>query len=173
MNAQGAKIIDAVSISAERRHDERNRLQRTFSVLLFSVFVVVDLLALVAGASSYGSLISMQNDNDARILSLGPIASSVHANDSTGGVASGEGPEGRALVLIQSDAAGSYETRIYLYEGNIVQEYSLAGAPYTPQKATVLAASETFDFSYENDLLTVTTDAGSVKVALRNLQGGE
>lgn len=172
MNAYDSDILNAVSLSAHRKTDKGGEVQRTFSILLFSVFVVVDLLALMAGASAYGAITKMQNASDARIMSVGPIVSSIRANDATGGITSGEGPEGRSLVLVQRDSEGAYETRIYLYEGKIVQEFVLEGAPYTPDRATELVDSSTFDFTYEDGLLTVTTDAGIAKVALRNLQGG-
>ena len=173
MNTQGTKIVDAVSYTASHKIEKGNGLQRVFSILLFTVFVVVDLLALAAGASSYGSLTKMQASNDARITSLGPVISSVRANDIDGGVRkSSDAPEGEALVLTQSDDQGTYETRIYLYKGKIMQEYALANAPYTPSKATELASSSTFEFSYDNNVLTIKTDAGEGKVALRNQQGG-
>lgn len=173
MSTHGTEIVDAVSYSASRKIDKGNSLQRAFSILLFTVFVVVDLLALAAGASAYGSLNSMQSTNDARIMSLGPIISSVKANDTKNGVGrSGDAPEGEALVLTQKDMQGTYETRIYLYQGKIVQEFALAGSPYTPNKATPLAESSTFSFSYDKGVLTINTDAGECKIALRNMQGG-
>ena len=172
MSSHDTKVFDAVANSAGSKKKDSHRLQRAFSLLLFTVFVVVDLLALVAGASSFGSLTAMQNANDQRIMTLGPIISSVRANDASGSVSAGKGPEGRALVLTQSDAEGSYETRIYLHEGKIVQEYALADAPYAPEKATALADSSSFEFGYGNGLLTVRTDAGEAIIALRNQQGG-
>lgn len=172
MNSHEAEVIDAVSLSAHHSRNESHGLQRAFSILLFTVFVIVDLLALMVGASSYGSITAMQTANDQRITTLGPLLSNVRANDMAGGVASGVGPEGRSLVLVQSDAEGTYETRVYLYEGKIMQEFALAGSPYTPSKATALSESSTFDFSYDRGLLTIRTDAGNVSVALRNLQGG-
>ncbi|MBR3316652.1 MAG: DUF4860 domain-containing protein [Atopobiaceae bacterium] len=177
MSTYGNEIINAVTVSAgtRRKLEKGHGLQRAFSVLLFSVFVVVDLLALVAGTSSFGSITRMQHANDQVIMTLGPVTSTVRANDVSGGVAvADEGPEGRALVLVQRDdvTGETYETRIYLYEGSIVQEYALGGSPYTPDRATALARSETFDFAYSDGVLTVTTDAGVAKVALRNLQGG-
>lgn len=173
MNTHGTEFVDAVSYTATRKIDKGNSLQRAFSVLLFTVFVVVDLLALSAGASSYGSLTKMQNTNDARVMAMGPIISSVRANDAKGSVGrSKDAPEGEALVLTQKDEVGTYETRIYLYQGKIMQEFALANAPYTPQKATALANSSTFAFSYDKGVLTITTDAGQCKIALRNQQGG-
>lgn len=169
----GAEIMEAITTSAHHKTDKGDGLQRAFSLLLFAVFVVVDLLALVAGTSSYGSLTKMQQANDDRIMALGPIVSAVRANDAQGSVRmSDDAPETPALVLVQSDIEGTYETRIYLYEGKIMQEYALAGSPYTPGKATVLAESSTFDFSYSDGLLTISTDVGESKIALRNFQGG-
>lgn len=169
----GAEIMEAITTSAHHKTDKRDILQRAFSLLLFSVFVVVDLLALVTGTSSYGSLTKMQQANDDRIMSLGPIISAVRANDAENSVQqSDDAPETPALVLAHSDSEGTYETRIYLYEGKILQEYALAGSPYTPEKATTLAESSTFDFNYSDGLLTISTDAGEAKIALRNLQGG-
>lgn len=172
MSEHKSDVFDAVTVSSTHKVEKGGGLQRTFSVLLFAVFVVMDLLALVAGAHSFGSLIAMRSQNDQLIMTLGPITSTVRANDTSGGMETGKGPEGPSLVMVQSDAYGSYETRIYLYEGHIVQEYTLGGSPYTPQTATVLAESESFAFSYDKGLLTITTDAGEATIALRNLQEG-
>ena len=161
MSTYKSEVIDAVTASATHRTKRDHRLQRAFSILLFTVFVVVDLLALMAGASSFGSITKMQQSNDARVMTLGPITSSVRANDVNGGIATGNGPEGRSLVLLQKDD-----------QGTVKQEYALAGSSYTPEKATTLARSNTFSFSYDNGMLTIVTDAGEAHIALRNMQGG-
>ena len=102
----------------------------------------------------------------------GLICNVVRANDSKGAIAQGQGPEGKSLVVVEPLDSGTYETRFYLYEGKVVQEYSLAGSGYTPEKATEVTASDTFDFSYSDGLLAVTTDQGTAEVALRYMQGG-
>ena len=84
----------------------------------------------------------------------------------------GEGPEGKALVLRETlDGATSYETRIYAYQGKIVEEYVLAENEYMPEKAIALFDSDTFDFSYDNGLVTITTDDGTAAIALRSKEG--
>lgn len=173
MSLHNDEVIDAITLSAGVHNEKRNGMQRAFSILLFSVFVVVDLLALVAGTSAYGSLTSIQQTNDSRITALGPIASSIRANDMQDSVRkSNDAPESPALVLVSSDISGTYETRIYLYKGQIRQEYALEGSPYTPEKSTVLADSSIFEFTYKDGVLMITTDAGVSKIALRNRQGG-
>ena len=172
MSEYSTEVLDAIEVSSNKRIERRMSVQRIFSIILFSVFVIVDLLALVAGTQSYGSLVEMQAKNDSLIMVAGPIVSNVRASDAAGGVAEGKGPEGRSLVLVERDAYGTYETRIYLYHGHVVQEYALGGSPYTPEKATVLAESQTFSFNYEDGLLSIASDSGVSKVALRNQQGG-
>lgn len=172
MSEYSTDVVDAVVASSDHRLGSAQDLQRAFSIILFAVFVIVDLLALMAGAQSFGSINAMQSSNDKVVMTIGPIASNVRASDTAGGVTTGTGPEGEALVLVERDAEGTYETRIYLYQGHIVQEYSLGNAPYAPERATVLAESKTFSFAYDEGLLTIESDAGVSKIALRNEQGG-
>lgn len=71
------------------------------------------------------------------------------------------------LVLRETLPSGNYETRIYLSNGNIVEEYAVEGSPYGPATATVIAPSDTFSFSYTNGVLTIQTDSGETRVAIR------
>ena len=80
--------------------------------------------------------------------------------------------DGPALVLREALPSGVYETRLYRYDGVIMEEYTLADAPYEPGKATPIVRSSVFDFSYRDGLLTIVTDAGEASVALRSA-GGE
>ena len=91
--------------------------------------------------------------------------------DSVDAVGAGKGPEGRSLVLTERLDSGTFETRIYAYQGNIVEEYVLADSAYVPEKAIKLSDSDTFDFSYDNGLITITTDDGTAAVALRSKEG--
>ncbi len=164
-------MVEAVASTGKRVHS-RKTPGGGFAVALFAVFIVIDLLALVMGVSSYQSVNDMQQQTDQRMLLMGPIRSAIRANDTKDGVGVGKGPEGKSLVLLQHVGSDTYETRIYKYQGNVVEEYSLGGNPYTPERATVLAPSSSFDFSYDGGLLSVTTDAGTVHVALHTAKGG-
>ena len=142
---------------------------RLFTVLLFALFIVALLIAIMTGTGLYRALVEVRDQADDTRLATGLIANSVRAADSVDAVGAGEG---RSLVLTERLDSGTFETRIYAYQGSIVEEYALADAAYTPEKATPVVASERFAFSYENGLLTVETDDGSVQVALRSVRGG-
>ncbi len=146
---------------------------KAFQRILLVVFFAALLLALVAGVSVYRSVSAVQEQNNAAREGVGLICNVVRANDATGSIAVGKGPEGKSLVVVERLDSGTYETRFYLHEGKIVQEYSLASSQYTPEKASEVTASNTFDFAYSNGLLAIYTDGGTSEVALRNMQGGE
>lgn len=145
---------------------------RMFAAVLFGLFIIMLLLSFLVGINVYRALNTMAESESVQRLEQSFLANTVHSNDMIGAVEVGEGPEGKALVLRETiDGSSSYETRIYSSDGSIVQEYSLAGSPYVPEKAIKLIDSTRFDFSYENGLLTIYTDGGSVDVALRSAKG--
>ena len=141
---------------------------RIFSVLLIAVFFVALMGSLAAGASMYRSTVNaQQHANDLHLVS-GLLTNVVHGNDTAGAVTSAEGPEGEALVLVRSLASGTYETRIYLYKGHVVQEFSVAGRPFDPLGATELLEANSFAFEAKDDLLHFDIDDKGFDVAIRS-----
>ena len=173
---------------------------RVFTGMLFALVVITLLMAILAGPGVYKALHQEGDVADNQRLSLTLLANDVRANDQINAVAAAwvsadtvqlevaeagagldsatiEGAErcvldGPALVLRETLPSGVYETRLYSYDGTIMEEYALAEAPYDPEKATAIVDSSVFGFVYENGLLTIVTDAGKVSVALRS-GGGE
>lgn len=168
--------INYAVVSAFERSKRTTRKEassRTFTIVLMAVFFVVLMAGLAAGVSIYQSVSQVQSSANDMRLESGLLANSVHVADAIDAVEEGQGPEGKALVLVERLESGSYETRIYQYQGNIVQEYAIAGRDYAPDRAQVLAPSATFNYTYADNLLTVRTDQGSFNVALRSSQGGD
>lgn len=175
---------------------------RVFTVILFALFVIALLMAILTGTGVYRTLFQEGVAADNQRLSLTLLANDVRANDQVDAVAcawvtkddvrmtiaEGVGGldsataetqategcllDGPALVLRETLESGVYETRLYRYDGTIMEEYALADAPYDPEKATPIVDSAVFDFTYQDGLLTIATDAGEVSVALRS-GGGE
>ena len=155
------------------REEKTGRAARLFSPLFLAVLFVLMLVALVTGVNVYSRVAAAQRANNQSREGMELIINSIRANDATGSVAVGEGPEGRSLVVVQHLDSGTYEIRTYLYQGKILQEYAIQGAAYTPTAATELAESSTFSFGVSHGLFSITTDSGTCEVALRNLQGGD
>lgn len=167
--------VNYAIVSAFERSKEQGKKQksssRLFAVALMCVFFVALMAGLAAGVIMYKHVSNTQQDVNATHLQSGLMANIVHVNDNLQSVTTGEGPEGKALVLVERINGGTYETRVYQYDGSIMQEYAISGRDYAPTRATRLFDSETFDFSFDGKLLTITTDQGSTSVSLRSDQG--
>lgn len=137
-------------------------------LVLFTIFVVCMLLVLVVGVKIYASAAAAEDASNLQRFSSGVLENSVRACDEAGSVAKVKGPEGNALVLKQTTDAGVFETRFYLFQGMLVQEYVPAGTPFSPDTATDIAKTSTFEFTNTAGLLTVTTDEGTTIIALRS-----
>lgn len=172
VNSTNTDVLDVLQGTKNEEESEQRGGTGAFTALLFLVFVFMMLVAIVAGTRVYGALRTVQSASDETRLGVSLIANDVRANDAINAVAVGEGPEGRSLVLREVLTSGTYETRIYLYQGNVVEEYTLEGSAYSPDTATVIVASSTFDFSYSAGLLTISCDQGSAQVVIRSLLGG-
>ena len=167
-------INHAVVSAFERsKNKEKKRsTSRIFTLLLLAVFFLVLMGTLAVGAHIYSAVSKVQSYTDDMHIQTGLLAGAVHASDAANAVERGEGPEGPALVLVETFDIGEYETRIYKHEGMLYLEYAIAGRPYNPKMATPLFKSNTFDFSFDGELVTITTDLGVSEVALRSEQGG-
>lgn len=174
-NQSEVSRVDALSAIAGMSLEQKkpSRIKKMFPALILAVFFVMLLLALISGVLVYKYVTDTQAQNSTQREGVGLIVNAARANDTDQAIAVGNGPEGRSLVVLESLDSGTYETRYYLSNGKILQEYSLAGSPYTPEKASEVVDSSTFEFSYSHGLLTVTTDEGTSEVALRSLEGGE
>ena len=139
-----------------------------FAMLLFGVLAIALFLALVGGTTAYERI--AEDDQAARDMRMGTslIANTVRAVDAADAVTVGEGPEGRALVLVEHLDSGTFETRLYLHDGWIVEEYTPSGSPYDPDGAVQVAASQTFSFEVQGDAVRIDCDAGRTVVALRS-----
>lgn len=163
---------NSISLVSTERGKESQSMGRLFTILLFVMFISVLLLAFMAGTSVYKALSTMDNIANEQRAGLSLLANSVRGNDAIGSVGVGIGPEGESLVLTEYFQSGTFETRIYLYQGEILQEYTLAGTDYVPSRAVTLVPSNTFEFTYEDGLLSLTTDQGTSNITLRTLREG-
>ena len=150
---------------------ETRDVSQLFAMVLMGVFFLALMGSLVTGARLYRFATQAQLASNNLHLQSGLLANVIHAGDVAGAIDEGTGPEGPALVLRRKLASGTYETRIYCYEGHLMQELSAAGRPYDPLGATELLETNAFSFAQDGRLLTITTDAGSFSVALRSAEG--
>ena len=165
--------IDYAIVSAferSKRVDEKPVSSHASTIVLMGVFFVIMMGCLAAGATIYSNVSALHTQANDIHLQSGLLANTIRVNDAAAAYEVGAGPEGDALVLVERLDTGTFETRVYRYQGAIVQEYAVTGRPYNPANAIKIIDSSTFEFTYENDLITITTDEGIWQVALRSAQ---
>lgn len=138
------------------------------SISLIAVFFIALMGGLAAGARMYRAAAKAQLAANELHLQSGLVTNIIRNNDVADAPRVDEGPEGPALVLTRTLASGAYETRLYHYQGQLLQEFTAAGRPYDPTTATVLLDTENFSFTVDGSLITITTDCGNFDVSLRS-----
>lgn len=159
-------------IERARGREEHHVSSRIFSIALMLVFFIALMGCLAAGALVYRAAAEAQEQALDLHLESGLLVNTVRAYDLADAVSLGEGPEGTSLVLTRTMPNRVYETRIYQYQGHVLQETTIAERPYSPEGATELLETAVFDVSLEDDLITFETDSGSFCVALRSTTDG-
>lgn len=162
-----AKASDEVVESQQVRH-----MDRVFILALFAMLVVSLVIIFALGTNVYRSLAQSRTESEQVRVQTSLLTTSVRTNDEYDFAKKTKGPEGPALVLRERTDDGTYETRLYLYKGNLMQEYAVAESKIDPKRATALCPVKRFSFRIKNGLVSILTDVGQTNVALRSEGGG-
>ena len=150
-------------------HKEPGRLAPLLAMALFGLMLACVLGLMALGSGLYGSVTRSMTANNAARASLRYLTTSVRAADTAAGLRLEDGPEGVMLVL--EEPSTGYETRIYLWEGQLVEEYTAAESYPAPENAQPVCACTRFEAERSGSLLELTTDQGTARVALRCAEG--
>lgn len=124
-------------------------------------------LALAAfGGEFYRAVSGAYALHSAARAGLGYLCTRLRAADAAGAVRVVDGPQGDALLL--ADGGTGYETRIYLYDGALLEQYSSAESDFTPADAQPITETATFSATMEGNLVTLQTGEGTALVALHS-----
>ncbi|MDO4502582.1 MAG: DUF4860 domain-containing protein [Coriobacteriia bacterium] len=172
----GAPAIELkVSVDQEEQTNESfhiRHMDRLFILILFAVLIMSLVLVFALGTNAYRGLEQARTDGEQVRLQSSLLATSLRAMDAVDAAAKGQGPEGPALIMRERIGQDQFETRLYQYQGQLMQEYALAGTACDPARATALCPIKRFGFRIQDGLVTIGTDVGQTYVALRS-QGGE
>ena len=139
-----------------------------------ALFLAGFLLLVILGAQTYRNTTGGQSGNAQTRALLAYVASVVRANDAAGAVypAENPGPEETAVLVVE-DGSG-YASRIYRYQGYLVEDYAETSAPYDPENAMKIGETGRFGLEYhpEEAVLLVETDQGTARLHLRASAGG-
>ena len=138
-----------------------------YTIAIAALFLAGFFLLVVFGAQSYRDTVSGQSANmDGRAL-LSYLHTAVKAGDASGAVRIVDDNELRI-----ADGDTGYSLRIYLREGELVEEYTSDAAARDASNAQVIGRTDVFEIArWGEDVLVLSTDAGEVLIHLRS-EGG-
>ena len=142
-----------------------------YTIGVAALFLAGFFLLVVFGAQSYRNIVSVQSENNQNRELLGYFATCIGANDVRAGVYISESEYGPVLEI--PDGESGYGIRIYCTEGELKETYASLGAILRPEQDASIGKTETFLPEFvEEDLLRVSTDAGSILIHLRSEESG-
>ena len=128
------------------------------SALTIAILFLVILLLVVFTASSYQHGTSYQTENDTTRVLCSYVAKSVKNNH--GGEVVTTEFDGNQGIRIEDGDTG-FAHKIYLHNGDLLEEYSKVDAPIHPDTASKIGETSIFDINYiTDDLLEIKTDKG-------------
>ena len=151
---------------------EKNRSSSVFMLVLFAFIVALSLILVVFGSSIYRHIEQTRTADNVTRAGTAYLASRIAAGDNANALSRRQGPQGDMLVLTETVNGQNYETRLYLYNGQMLEEYKPADAMIDPASATAVVDTDTFTFSYADGLLRMETSSGVQYAALRSPQEG-
>jgi hypothetical protein len=135
------------------------------SALTIAVLFLVILLLVVFTARSYQHGVDSQYENDTRRIVCAYVATAVKDHD--GGAVEPMDFDGHPGISI-ADGDTGFTHKIYLSDGQLLEEYSRTDMPVNPQTASKIGETSLFEIQYISDnLLEIKTDKGASYVNVR------
>ena len=145
----------------------KHHLDGLLALILFGVFAVSILVVLLCGADAYNRLTQRDQAAYEHRTGLQYVAARVRQADAAGEIRVEPFGETSALVLGQE-----YLTRVYYYDGYIMELYADASAELEPQDGEKILPASDLSFTLSDDLLNIsfTDSQGSADALLLNLR---
>ena len=135
------------------------------SALTIAVLFLVILLLVVFTARSYQHGVDSQYENDAQRIVCAYVATAVKDHD--GGEVTPTDFDGHPGISI-ADGETGFAHKIYLSDGELMEEYSRSDMPVNPQTASKIGETSLFEIEYiSENLLEIKTDKGASYVNVR------
>lgn len=136
-----------------KRRTIQHHMDGLAALLLFGVFAVCVLLVLITGADAYRRLTDRDQDSYLRRTGVQYIAAHVRHADSLDVVRVEPFDGVDALVL--ADEGGEYLTRVYCYDGWLMELYCAEGANLGPQDGEKVLKASGLELSRKDNLLEI------------------
>ena len=145
----------------------QHQLNGLMALLLFGVFAACVLAVLLTGANAYRRLTQRDQEAYLRRTCVQYLATRVRQADSRDRISVESFGGADALVLTETD--GSYTTRIYCYDGWLMELYAAADADKVLELSSLRLTLE--DGALTADTVDTAGASGTLRMTLRSGEG--
>jgi len=136
-----------------KEHTTKRSVSGLAALLLVGVFGASILLVLLAGANLYQSMIQTDRQTGDDRIRTQFIATSVRQAPAPDSVSVEPFGDGDALVIHREIQGETYLTRIYCYDGWLMQLFSEERGDFDPQDGETVVPADQMTLNLEDDLL--------------------
>ncbi|MDO4530821.1 MAG: DUF4860 domain-containing protein [Bacillota bacterium] len=138
-----------------KNEQKQQKISGFLALLLFGVFAVCILMVLLMGAGSYQRMTERDQKTYAERTAVQYLTTRVRQADASGGV-SVEKLEGLdALVLSETLEDEVYETKLYCYEGWLMECYAAADSDLSPVDGERILEAQEMNLSMDGQMLQI------------------
>lgn len=150
-------------------------LSGVVALLMFALFSAAVLLTLLAGTGAYSRLTQRNQDSYESRTALQYMATKLRQAPGLGAVTVAPFGDGDALMIAENMDGIPCLTRIYCYDGWLMELFSLADGSFSPEDGEKLVPMARLSLDLEHALITVRlTDAqGTVQETKLYMRGSE
>ena len=153
------------------------KISGLMALILFGVFSVCILLLLLTGADVYKSLTTRDNDVYSYRTASQYISTKVRQNDIRGMISVEDFGGEDALVLCEDIEGYIYETKLYCYDGYLMELFCEEGSELNPEDGEKILEVTSAQFSMEGSMVIadITMPDGTeenIKLYIRSEKGG-
>lgn len=144
---------------------------------LICLFAFCSLALALMGGRAYKQIQAGLNDSFGSTVAASYLRTKISQNNRVNAI-SLQQQEGLEYLVINTEISGkTYETRIFVWEGQLMEVFVMEGTPFTTNGAIAIAAVQSCDFSINESNLfeaVIETPSGTqTRTAFALLQGGE
>lgn len=156
-----------------KRQSIKHSMDGMLTLLLFGVFAVCVLVVLLTGAQAYRRITERDQAAHSRRACVQYIATNVRQNDRVDGIRV-ENFQGMDALTFHT--APGYITRIYCYQGHLMELYAPEGVEMLPEDGETILALQSLQMELSQGILSVTVEdeAGEISrlsLSLRSAGG--
>lgn len=137
----------------------KHQLDGLMALLLFAIFAVCVLIVLLTGAKAYRRLTARDQEAHQARICVQYLAQRVRQADRRDGIVLEEDFQGTQALLLDADQ--EYVTRVYCYEGYLMELYCEAGAGLGPGDGERIMEAKSLEMDMTGDTIAMKVVTGA------------